>query len=161
MTSLSADQLQLKLLVESDDDVDSGQHGSILSFESVGSSCSAHMEQATPLESSTGTHSSVLRSAVVTLCTHVRVGLCLCVCVYVYVCTWMCMCACVCACMCVCVHVCVSACMHSRVCQPVSLTMFNFMLPLGSVLKTATTILVCLAYYCSVFVDSIEQRSPF
>ena len=53
--SLSADQLQLKHLVESDDDVESGQHGSILSFGSIGSSYSTHMEQVTPLESSTGT----------------------------------------------------------------------------------------------------------
>lgn len=50
----SADQLQLKHLVESDDDVESEQHDSILSFDSVGSSCSAHVEQATLFESSTG-----------------------------------------------------------------------------------------------------------
>ena len=50
---LSDDQLQLKHLV--DDDVESEQHDSILSFDSVGSSYSAHVEHATPLESSTGT----------------------------------------------------------------------------------------------------------
>ena len=49
---LSDDQLQLKHLV--DNDVESEQHESILSIDSVGSSYSAHVEHATPLESSTG-----------------------------------------------------------------------------------------------------------
>ena len=52
---LSADQLQLKHLLGSDDDMESERHDSILSFDSVGSSYSAHVEQATPFESSTGT----------------------------------------------------------------------------------------------------------
>lgn len=51
---LSDDQRQLKHLVESDDDVESEQHDSILSVDSVGSSCSTHVEQATLFESSTG-----------------------------------------------------------------------------------------------------------
>lgn len=59
---LSADQLQLKHLVGSDDDVESEQHDSILSVDSVGSSYSAHVEHATPLESSTGTSALLIVS---------------------------------------------------------------------------------------------------